>query len=46
MGSVSLSYRGHRYPVEVILLTALDYGDDPQGNLALAAALRFHWCAG
>ncbi|MEV7731761.1 LuxR C-terminal-related transcriptional regulator [Streptomyces sp. NPDC088921] len=28
------------------LLTALDYGDDPQGNLALAAALRFHWCAG
>ncbi|MCZ1002352.1 LuxR family transcriptional regulator [Streptomyces mirabilis] len=28
------------------LLAALAYGDDPQATLALAAALRFHWCAG
>ncbi|MGW1667473.1 ATP-binding protein [Streptomyces sp. NPDC002324] len=28
------------------LLTALRYDDDPQATLALAAALRFHWCAG
>ncbi|MGW0583452.1 LuxR family transcriptional regulator, partial [Streptomyces sp. NPDC002920] len=28
------------------LLAALDLGDDPQVTLALAAALRFHWCVG
>ncbi|MET7897340.1 ATP-binding protein [Streptomyces mirabilis] len=28
------------------LLAALAYDDDPQAGLALAAALRFHWCAG
>nr|WP_256255290.1 LuxR C-terminal-related transcriptional regulator [Streptomyces sp. cf124] len=28
------------------LLTALRYGDEPQAALELAAALRFHWCAG
>ncbi|MGW1783673.1 ATP-binding protein [Streptomyces sp. NPDC002143] len=28
------------------LLAALDFGDDPQATLALATALRFHWCAG
>ncbi|QFR03094.1 AAA family ATPase [Streptomyces phaeolivaceus] len=28
------------------LLAALDHGGDPQGELALAAALRFHWCVG
>ncbi|WP_327743538.1 LuxR C-terminal-related transcriptional regulator [Streptomyces europaeiscabiei] len=28
------------------LLAALAYDDDPQETLALAAALRFHWCAG
>ncbi|WP_155056895.1 ATP-binding protein [Streptomyces blattellae] len=28
------------------LLAALAYDDDPQATLALAAALRFHWCAG
>ncbi|MDX5562696.1 LuxR C-terminal-related transcriptional regulator [Streptomyces sp. ID05-04B] len=28
------------------LLAALAYGDDPQATLALAAALRYHWCAG
>ncbi|MFC4502610.1 MULTISPECIES: ATP-binding protein [Streptomyces] len=27
------------------LLAALDHGGDPQAELALAAALRFHWCA-
>jgi predicted ATPase/DNA-binding CsgD family transcriptional regulator len=27
------------------LLAALDQGDDPQATLALAAALRYHWCA-
>ncbi|MDX2545164.1 ATP-binding protein [Streptomyces sp. WI04-05B] len=26
------------------LLAALDQGGDPQAELALAAALRFHWC--
>lgn len=28
------------------LLAALAHDDDPQATLALAAALRFHWCAG
>ncbi|MGW1786125.1 ATP-binding protein [Streptomyces sp. NPDC002143] len=28
------------------LLAALGCGADPQATLALAAALRFHWCAG
>ncbi|MDX3525206.1 MULTISPECIES: ATP-binding protein [Streptomyces] len=28
------------------LLAALAHGDDPQATLALAAALRYHWCAG
>ncbi|WP_307835272.1 ATP-binding protein [Streptomyces adelaidensis] len=28
------------------LLAALDCGGDPQAVLALAAALRFHWCVG
>ncbi|WP_329223443.1 LuxR C-terminal-related transcriptional regulator [Streptomyces sp. NBC_01485] len=28
------------------LLAALDCGADPQVTLALATALRFHWCAG
>ncbi|MFF3373747.1 ATP-binding protein [Streptomyces sp. NPDC002680] len=28
------------------LLAALDRGGDPQVTLALAAALRFHWCVG
>ncbi|MEV1069582.1 LuxR C-terminal-related transcriptional regulator [Streptomyces sp. NPDC050263] len=28
------------------LLVALDCAGDPQATLALAAALRFHWCAG
>ncbi|MEU6200893.1 LuxR C-terminal-related transcriptional regulator [Streptomyces sp. NPDC047061] len=28
------------------LLAALSYGYDPQVTLALAAALRYHWCAG
>ncbi|MET7655036.1 MULTISPECIES: LuxR C-terminal-related transcriptional regulator [unclassified Streptomyces] len=28
------------------LVAALGYDSDPQATLALAAALRFHWCAG
>ncbi|MDX3641715.1 ATP-binding protein, partial [Streptomyces sp. MB09-02B] len=28
------------------LMAALAHGDDPQTTLALAAALRYHWCAG
>ncbi|MFI5800018.1 glycosyl hydrolase family 95 catalytic domain-containing protein [Streptomyces sp. NPDC051677] len=28
------------------LLTALSFDGDPQTTLALAAALRYHWCAG
>lgn len=28
------------------LLAALSHDDDPQATLALAAALRYHWCAG
>ncbi|MFE2425111.1 ATP-binding protein [Streptomyces hokutonensis] len=28
------------------VLTALDCAGDPQATLALAAALRYHWCAG
>nr|WP_145909202.1 LuxR C-terminal-related transcriptional regulator [Kitasatospora viridis] len=28
------------------LREALDCGDDPQATLALATALRFHWCVG
>ncbi|WP_306819823.1 ATP-binding protein [Streptomyces sp. CA-210063] len=28
------------------LRAALECGGDPQGTLALAAALRFHWCGG
>ncbi|MFF9778634.1 ATP-binding protein [Streptomyces sp. NPDC013978] len=28
------------------LMAALTHGDDPQATLALAAALRYHWCAG
>ncbi|MEV7394970.1 LuxR C-terminal-related transcriptional regulator [Streptomyces sp. NPDC091215] len=28
------------------LMAALAHGDDPQATLALAAALRYHWCAG
>ncbi|MEU1518414.1 LuxR C-terminal-related transcriptional regulator [Streptomyces sp. NPDC005811] len=28
------------------LMAALAHGDDPQATLALATALRYHWCAG